>query len=46
MARAATKAADHAAAQETYAILEKILHRADAEIVELAEIKKGMSKRL
>jgi tetratricopeptide (TPR) repeat protein len=46
MARAAAKAADHAAAQETYAILEKILHRADAEIVELAEIKKGLTKRL
>ncbi|MCI0698523.1 tetratricopeptide repeat protein [candidate division KSB1 bacterium] len=46
MARAATKSGDHAAAQETYATLEKVLHRADAEMVELAEVKKGVTKRL
>jgi predicted Zn-dependent protease len=46
MARAAAKAGDYAAAQETYATLEKILHHADAEMVELAEVKKGVTKRL
>jgi predicted Zn-dependent protease len=46
MARAAAKAGDHAAAQEAYATLEKMLHRADAEMAELAEVKKGMAKRL
>ncbi|MGH7456515.1 MAG: hypothetical protein ACRENG_34525, partial [bacterium] len=46
MARAAAKAADHTAAQETYTTLEKILHRADAEVMELVEVKKGAIKRL
>ncbi len=46
MARAAAKAGDPVAAQEAYATLEKVLHRADAEMVELAEVKKGMTKRL
>jgi predicted Zn-dependent protease len=46
MARAAAKAGDQAAAQEAYATLEKILHRADAEMVELTEVKKGVTKRL
>jgi tetratricopeptide (TPR) repeat protein len=46
LARAAAKAGDHVAAQEAYATLEKVLHRADAELAELAEVKKRMTKRL